>query len=81
MVKKKTYGISFVTKGEVGVLVDTTRGILGFSFNGKYLGHALKGEKLLKGPIYPAVAMGSGDGIEYRVSVPIPPQVLVEFLK
>lgn len=48
------------------------RGILGYSYNGIYLGHALVSSDLQHGPFHPAVAMMHRAGFDYRVGIPIP---------
>jgi SPRY domain len=44
-------------EGVLGVLLDMNRGTLSFSLNNILLGVAFEDEELMKGPIWPAVAL------------------------
>ncbi|CAD8097596.1 unnamed protein product [Paramecium primaurelia] len=75
------YGVKFINTGEVGVLLDMNRGVLAFSYNGNFLGKALCSEQLKKGPIYPCVALLHQAGFEYQCGIPIPQNLLEQFLR
>ena len=44
----------------IGVIVNLSRGQIGFVIDGEFQGVAFESEKLCKGPIFPAVAMRGG---------------------
>jgi len=66
-----SYGLKIKNRGVLGVLLDMNEGSITFGSNGKSFGVAFKDSKLLKGPIYPAVALlhCAGCTINYK---PIP---------
>lgn len=43
--------------GTLGILLDMNNGTLSFSLDGEYMGVAFEDEELMKGPIYPAIAL------------------------
>lgn len=49
-------GKSFV----IGVIVNLSRGQIGFMIDGEYQGVAFEDKKLLNGPIFPAVSLRGG---------------------
>lgn len=44
----------------IGVLVNMTRGEIGFTINGQFHGIAFYAEELKEGPLYPAIALREG---------------------
>jgi hypothetical protein len=44
----------------IGVLVNVTRGEIGFTVNGTFHGIGFSGEELTTGPFYPAVSLREG---------------------
>ena len=62
---------------KIGVFVNTNRGQIGFSINGKFHGMAFEGEEFTEGPFYPAVSLREGGQAQFMKITSNPDEILL----
>jgi len=60
----------------IGVFINTNRGQIGFSVNGKFSGVAFEGDEFREGPFYPAVALREGVSAVFVNQIANPDEII-----